>query len=152
MPCPMGGVSLSLLARLAPFLVPFPFPFPFLSFLVGFLPCIPGLWEHSEQVKTAQNRLKRGKNKEFFEVLWCFLGNLRYPKRAKPKIFLNLRGKRWANWAAFLVALGACLGAAWGFLGASALIVRHPCKLGLLGYPCAIAFPRCFNKSVLKAF
>ena len=37
--------------------------------------------------KTAQNRLKRGKSKTFFEGPWCFLGVLRYLNRAKQSIF-----------------------------------------------------------------
>ena len=43
-------------------------------------------------------------------------------------------------------------GSAGGFPGASALIVRHSCKFSRFRLPCAIAFPRSFNKSVLRAF
>ena len=59
---------------------------------------------------------------------------------------------RWACVAVFLVAPGACSGAGRGFPGASALVVLHPCKFGLFGYPCAIAFLHPFNKSVLRGF
>ena len=46
----------------------------------------------------------------------------------------------------------ALLGLSWELVGASALVVRHPCKLAAFRFPCAIAFPRSFNKSVLRAF
>ena len=56
-------------------------------------------------------------------------------------------------------SVGACIrlcwglyGSAGGFPGASALIVRHSCKFSRFRLPCAIAFPRSFNKSVLRAF
>ena len=71
------------------------------------------------------------------------------PKRAKVKKHLKTRGKRWVNWAAFL-------GGSWGFLGelvgASALIVHQHTKTAHFRLLGAIAFPRCFNKSVLRAF
>ena len=63
---------------------------------------------------------------------------------------------RWANcglpWLRSSVAIGACWGSGRGFPGASALVVLHPCKFGLFGYPCAIAFLHPFNKSVLRGF
>ena len=104
---PQGGVPL--FCGLVGFSLPL-----FLSFLTcsgsffrSFRPCgLPGLivqhWEHlgasgrlwtigstPNSSKGAQKGLKRGKNKEFFEVRWCFLGVLRYLEGAKPKIFLN---------------------------------------------------------------
>ena len=89
-------------------------------------------------------------------MLWCFLGILRYLKRAKPKIFLNLWLESGANcglsWLPSFVALGAYIrlfGACWR---ASAQVVLHPCKIAAFGYPCAIAFLDCFNKSVLRHF
>ena len=50
------------------------------------------------------------------------------------------------------MAIGACWGSGRGFLGASALVVLPPCKFGLFGYPCAIAFLHPLNKSVLRGF
>ena len=74
------------------------------------------------------------------------------PKRAKVKVFLEMRGKRWANcglsWLRSFVALGASLGAG----RASALVVRYPTKIAHFRPFGAIAFPRSFNKSVLRAF
>ena len=106
--------------------------------------------------KTAQNRLKRGKSKTFFEGRWCFIGNLRHLNRAKTKIFLNLGLKRWANcglpWLRSSVALGSWSGLPLGFPGACALIVHRHSKIVSLGYPCAIAFSRCSQISVLRAF
>ena len=81
---------------------------------------------------------------------------MRYLKRAKPKIFLKLSGKRGVfaglAWLCSSVVVGASLGLFGECWRASALVVRHPCKFGLLGYPCAIAFPRSFQISVLRAF
>ena len=119
--------------------------------------------EHSEQAQRVQNRLKRGKSKTFFGVRWCFLGVLRYSKRAKLNIFLNLGLERWANcglsWLCSLVCICLCRGLFgswsglfWECLRASVLIVHQHTKIAAFGYPCAIAFPRCFNKSVLRAF
>lgn len=86
----------------------------------------------------------------------CFLGVLRYPKRAKPNIFLNLGLMRRANmglsWLRSSVALGACLGAGRGFLGASAQIVHQRTKIAPFRLFGAIAFPRCLQISVLRAF
>lgn len=52
-----------------------------------------------------------------------FPRDFRRPKRAKVKVFLETRGKRWANCglalAVFLGGPGACLGAGRGFPGAS---------------------------------
>ena len=48
--------------------------------------------------------------------------------------------------------VGAFLGADRGFLGASALIVHQHSKIAYFRPFCAIAFPRCFQISVLKGF
>ena len=45
-----------------------------------------------------------------------FPRDFRRPNRAKTKIFLKLRGKRWANWAAFLGGSWGLFGALWGVL------------------------------------
>ena len=51
------------------------------------------------------------------------------------------------------------LGLSWGYYQAlwecwrvSALIVHQHSKIAAFGFPCAIAFPRSFNKSVLRGF
>ena len=131
---PMGGVLLFC------GLVGFSFPL-FLSFLTcsgsffrSFRPCgLPGLivqhwehrggsglWEHLKQGKSGQNRLKRGKNKDFFGVLWCFLGIFGHSKGAKPNIFLNLGLARWANCGLLWLRSSVLLGLVWELVGASA--------------------------------
>ena len=81
---------------------------------------------------------------------------MRYLNRAKVKKHLKTRGKRGVfrglPWLRSSVAVGASLGLFGECWRASVLIVRHPCKFGLLGYPCAIAFPHSFQISVLRAF
>ena len=106
--------------------------------------------------KTAQKGLKMGKSKTFFEGRWCFIGIFGYPKRAKTKIFLNLRGKRWANcglpWLRSSVAVGACIRLFGEYWRASALIVHYHTKIARFRLFGAIAFLDCLQKSVLRAF
>ena len=45
-----------------------------------------------------------------------FPRDFRRPNKAKAKVFLNLRGKRWANWAAFLGGSWGLHQALWGVL------------------------------------
>ena len=86
----------------------------------------------------------------------CFLGIFGYPKGAKVKKHLKTGGKRWANMercvAVFLVALGAYWGLIWECLGASLQVVRYPTKIAPFPLFGAIAFPRSFQISVLRAF
>ena len=56
------------------------------------------------------------------------------------------------SWLVFLVALGACLGAGRGFLGASAQVVHQHTKIAPFRLFGAIAFLHPFNKSVLRGF
>ena len=85
-----------------------------------------------------------------------FYREFRRPKRAKVKVFLKLRGKRWAN-------CGLPLGLASGLIGAyirlfgdcwraSALIVHYPTKIAHFLPFGAIAFLDCLQISVLRRF
>ena len=85
-----------------------------------------------------------------------FPRDFRRPNRAKVKVFLNLRGKRWANcglpWLRSSVALGSCSGLFGEYWRASALIVHQHTKIAAFLPFGAIAFPRSFKISVLRAF
>ena len=78
------------------------------------------------------------------------------PKEGKSKETFGNRGQKvgklWACVAAFLGALGACLGAGRGFPGASAQVVHQHTKIAAFLLFGAIAFLHPFNKSVLRAF
>ena len=136
---PMGGVSLSLWAcgLVAPSLLVPSFPCRSLSFVS--LSLVPSLLRLDSaglgapaaigasldygstpnRGKTAQNRLKRGKNKEFFEGVWCFLGIFGHSKGAKTNKFLNLGLARWANSGCVPCGsrglFGGWSGLVWGF-------------------------------------
>ena len=83
----------------------------------------------------------------------CFLGVLRYLKGAKTNKFLNLGLERWANcgllWLRSSVAFGKLVGAS---LRASVLIVHQHTKIAQFCLFGAIALPRSFQISVLRAF
>ena len=85
-----------------------------------------------------------------------FPRGFRRPKRAKVKVFLKLSGKRGVfaglPWLRSSVALGAYIGHFGECCGASALIVHQHSKTAHLRLFGAIAFSRCCNKSVLRAF
>ena len=77
---------------------------------------------------------QKGQNKVFFEFGAYKVGKLGLP------------------WLRSSVVPGACLGAGWGFPGASALIVHQHTKIAYFRPFGAIAFLLCFNKSVLRHF
>lgn len=56
------------------------------------------------------------------------------------------------SWLCSFVALGACLEAGRGIFGASAQVVHQHSKIAHFRHFGATAFPRSFNKSVLRAF
>ena len=81
---------------------------------------------------------------------------MRYLNRAKPKIFLKLRGKKGVfaglPWLRSSVAVGACIRLFGEYWRASALIVYYPTKIAHFLPLGAIAFLDCLQKSVLRAF
>ena len=81
-----------------------------------------------------------------------FYRDFRRPKRAKVKKHLETRAK-----GGQIVGVRGCvprwlLGLSWELVGASALIVHQHTKIAHFRLFGAIAFPRSFNKSVLRAF